>query len=711
MPWLSRYRVWIIAAICALCTGGVLLGHFFSGIPFLSGIWTSEQQFEDFMQREGRTTVPRPDFVFLGIDQNTLTLPPFLPEELEGNRALQLMTARPFPWSREVWAILLDQLFAAGARLVIFDIIFGAPNDGDPAFRDALDRHRDRVVLGANFDFSAVAQTDAGFAKAVPPSETLIPAPGMADDRVGYVAFFPDGLDGKIRTIRYTMTDLQLTEQPARPGEVPYAALSARALEKLGHGDRVPRDLDVHRIRFTAIDAYEPRSLWQVFDPKLWRQNFANGEFFKDKVVMIGSSAQIAHDVFPTPMSPEMPGPLLHLHAMAAAIDGEFLRATTRQQGYALVGAAGFLAALLVGFIRRPLLAVAVLAGLAIAYLGIARVLYDQSGLLLLVVPVVAAFLLSGAFSLGFDYALERIEKVRTRRTLERYVSKNLVKEILENPHGFYSSMRGARKPVTVLFSDLIGFTTLSERADPEELVRQLNEYLSGMVSVVFDNQGTLDKFIGDAIMAVWGNVRSDGPASDAKAAARTALGMRRALIKLNEGWRKEGRMGLGMGIGINQGEALVGNIGSYAPNERLDPTVIGDAVNLASRLEALTRTYGVDILLGPSAAELIRDDFHLRTVARVQVKGKTVPVEVSTLIAAKGDEVAGDLLKWLEVYEEALVKFRERDFPQAKILFQRFLEFYPKDYLAKMYLDRALEYEQQPPDESWTAAEVFTKK
>ena len=228
------------------------------------------------------------------------------------------------------------------------------------------------------------------------------------------------------------------------------------------------------------------------------------------------------------------------------------------------------------------------------------------------------------------------------------------------------------------------------------------------MTAVVFSNGGTLDKFVGDAIMAVWGNVRSLGAAEDAKSCARAALGMRQELSQLNKNWREQGRMGLGMGIGVNHGEVIVGNIGSQ---DRMDPTVIGDAVNLASRLEALTRTYGVDMLVGASAAELVRDEVYLRSVARVQVKGKTRPVDVFTFVATRGEETDREFLKWVETYEEALEKFRGRDFTDAKILFSRFLEFYPDDLLAKMYLQRALEYEQAPPDEAWDAVEVFQKK
>ncbi|HEY5036933.1 MAG TPA: adenylate/guanylate cyclase domain-containing protein, partial [Chthoniobacterales bacterium] len=466
---------------------------------------------------------------------------------------------------------------------------------------------------------------------------------------------------------------------------------------------------DSHMIRFSSEDAYQPLPLYEVFDPKFWHANYHDGAFFKGKIVIVGGTAQIWHDVAETPLGPGMLGPKLHLEAMAAALAHQFLRMTPIPVDFALVIGAGVLAWLLIGFVRRPLIVLFLLAAITLAYLAVARVSYDHIGLLLVTVPVLANFLLSGASSLGYEYALERLEKQRTRRTLERYVSKNLVKEILDNPGGFYSSLKGVRIPATILFSDIVGFTSLTENADPEALVGQLNEYLGKMTTAVFENGGTLDKFIGDAVMAVWGNVRSQGPAQDTKCAARAALAMRRELKILNTDWFARGVAPFAIGIGINQGSVLGGNIGSQ---EKADPTVIGDAVNLASRLEGLTRTYGTDILVGPTATELIRDEFHVRSVARVQVKGKTEPVEIATLIGARDDPTLdAELLRHLETYEDAFQKFRARHFPAAKILLSQFLEFYPNDHLAKMYLDRALEYEEAPPDAAWNAVEVFKKK
>jgi adenylate cyclase len=701
MHWLGRYRRLVVAAICAFCTGLIILVHFFPEVPFLSAVWRQEQNYQDFLEREGRKTPTRADFVFLGIDEATLDHSSLLPEEIAGNRAFELMTARRPPWSREVWALLLDRVFKAGARLVMFDMTFDQQNEGDPIFREAIDRYRDRVVLGANFD------AEHGM-KFITPNTGLIPPPQIQDDRVGYVIYFSDPLDGKVRSIFYTTSDRLLAGQLPHPSQEVYYALSARALAKLGHAADVPLDIQPHQFRLSEDGAYPPRSLYEVFDPKLWQANYANGAFFKDKVIIVGASSKIAHDFVATPISPETPGPALHLQAIAATIAHEFLHNTSEWTNLILVFLAGALAWALIAFVRRPLVCLIALIAITVAYLTFARVAYDRWGLLLLVVPVLTGFLISGLLSLGFEYALERLEKLRTRRTLERYVSKNLVKEILENPDSFYSSLRGVRIPATILFSDIVGFTTMTESADPEKLVKQLNEYLSRMTNAVFENNGTLDKFIGDAVMAVWGNVSSRGVGEDAKACARAALAMRRELEALNQKWKAEGTPPFHIGIGINHGDVLGGNIGSQ---EKADPTVIGDAVNLASRLEALTRTYAVDILVGVRASELIRDEFDLRSVALVQVKGKTQPVEIFTLIGAKSNRGDEEFLRRLETYEAGFRKFRERDFTQAKILFSQFLEFYPDDALAKVYLERCLEYEEQPPDAAWNAVEIFKKK
>src|SRR5436305_3516072 len=701
MSWLARHRRLAFAAVCTFWTAVVFVGHFFPTLPFISIPWRGEQSFEDLLRTEGRKTTARDDFIFLGIDQQSVQLDAVGPEEIAGNRAFELMTERPYPWAREIWVLLLDRLFGAGARLVIFDLIFNNPNDGDLAFRAALDRYHDRVVVAMNIDTQNNTQI-------VLPNAQLVPPPAQTDDRVGFVNYWNDEIDGKLRAACFFTSERQLAEVAPALGDEIYASMPARALTKLSHSADIPQDQRDHLFRLSSNDAYPPFPLWEVFLPSLWHANYGDGAIFKDKIVIVGGSAQILHDFIVTPMNPAAPGPAVHLQVIAATEAHEFLRQTPTRVMLGLVLAAGVIGWGVIPFLRRPILSLFSLIAIAVIYLAVARLAYDRSGFILATVPVLSTLMLCSISTLGIDYAIERREKLRTRRTLERYVSKNLVKEILENPGGYFNSLKGSRMPATILFSDIVGFTTLSEKADPEELVRQLNEYLSAMTNVVFQDDGTLDKFIGDAIKSVLGNVKSQGKAEDAKAAAHAALGMRRELLRLNNAWKTEGRMTLGMGVGINHGDVLAGNIGSQ---DRADLTVIGNAVNLASRLEGLTRIYGVDILVGTAAADLIRDEFHLRSVARAQVKGKTEPVDVFTIVEARNAALDQELLIWLETYEKGIRKFRDRDFIQAKILFSRFLEFYPEDYLAKTYLDRSLEYEQAPPDEAWNAVEVFERK
>ena len=701
----------MLALICALCTGLIISAAFFRKVIFANSIWSNETSFRDALATKGRRTKVHDDFVFIGIDEASKKLDQVSEEEVERSPTLQAMR-RDFPWSRDVHARLVEQLCNAGARLILFDLVFDRDRPGDDAFAAALERFRDRVVIGANISPGINNETGSGIVFVLP-NLHLVPNPLM-DDRVGYVNYWPSG-DGRIRDFNYTITDSQILQLmqggeagPAQPWETVYESFDSRALRKIGRSDRIPPDGLSHTVRFGPDDAYQPRSFFELFVPAMWERNYGGGSFFKNKIVLVGSSSPIDHDVHPTPINDATSGPLLHFHALAAALDGEFLAETSARANLLLLIGAGCVAWVIVAFVRQTLLALVFQIVASAGYLAAVVYFYNARGLYVLTLPVLGAFNLSGLFSLGYDFTLERLEKLRTRRTLERYVSKNLVKEILDNPDSFYSSLRGVRIPATILFSDIVGFTAMTESADPEALVKQLNEYLSRMTAAVFENAGTLDKFIGDAVMAVWGNVSSRGVAEDAKCCARAALAMRRALQTLNAKWKAEGISPFAIGIGINQGDVLGGNIGSQ---EKADPTVIGDAVNLASRLEALTRTYRVDILVGASASELIRDEFHLRSVALVQVKGKTRPVEIFTLIGAKNDPGDREFLQRLETYEAGFRKFRERDFTQAKILFSQFLEFYPEDALAKMYLERALEYEEQPPDESWNAVEVFKKK
>jgi adenylate cyclase len=712
MHWLGRHRRLVLALICAVCTGVIISAALFRNVIFADSIWANETGFRDALERKARRTKVHDEFVFLGIDEASKQLDQVSPEEIGSSPALQKMR-EAFPWSRAVYADLINQLCEAGARLIIFDLTFDPDRPGNEEFRAALDRHRDRVVIGADIE----ANVDPGTGRMgiifVPPHKDLIPG-GFLDDRVGYVNIWTDP-DNRIRRINYAMTDTQIMRQlqgvdpgPVPTGETVYESLDARSLRKLGFSNRIPPAGHAGMIRFGPSEAYQPHSFFEIFVPAYWKSNYGGGSFFKDKIVLVGAASAIQHDVHPTPINDATSGPLIHFHAIAAAIDGEFLSETAPLANLLLLLGAGLVAWLVVAFLRQTLLALLLLGALVASYLGAAVFFYNTQGFFVLTLPVLGAFVLSGLFSLGYDFTLERLEKNRTRRTLERYVSKNLVKEILDNPDSFYSSLRGVRLPATILFSDIVGFTTLTESADPEKLVAQLNEYLSRMTGAVFENNGTLDKFIGDAVMAVWGNVSSRGLGEDAKACARAALDMRRELAALNQQWAAQDIRPFHIGIGINHGDVLVGNIGSQ---EKADPTVIGDAVNLASRLEALTRTYAVDILVGARAAALIREEFDLRSVAFVQVKGKTEPVEIFTLIGEKKTRGDEEFLHRLETYEAGFRKFRERDFTQAKILFSQFLEFYPNDALAKMYLERALEYEEQPPDEAWNAVEIFKKK
>ena len=360
------------------------------------------------------------------------------------------------------------------------------------------------------------------------------------------------------------------------------------------------------------------------------------------------------------------------------------------------------LAWLIPGPVRRMILVVI----LAAAYWAVCYATVRSAGFVILAVTPLLAFGSSSLVVFSYDFVLLRVEKNRTRRTLERYVSKDVVRDILDNPGTYLNTLGGVRKPVSILFSDIRGFTTMTEGADASLLVKQLNEYFDDMVRIVFAQQGRLDKFIGDAVMADWGSIITAGAEEDARRAVATALEMRKYLARLNVNWKQRGLTELSFGIGINHGEVIVGNLGS---EQKMEVSVIGDAVNLASRLEGLTKEYKLDLLLGETMAPLVQDRFMLRSVDSVQVKGKTKPVRVFTVVVDK--ETGAEPPVWLERYEHGIGLYRTRLFAEALAAFEDCARAATEDYLIELYLKRCRDLVANPPGAEWDTVFVMKSK
>lgn len=703
----STKRALVVLAICGVCT--LLFAILWkSQITLLRSL---EYYAQDLQTRTGRKTPLDDRLALIGIDKAPYGTTDFNEQEIKDEPTLALLQQN-FPWSRAVWAKLIQKLGDAGAKVIVFDFVFAAPGDGDEELKRALEKYGDRVVLG--YGIADTHTQQRGFWELQLPSSGIFTPQTtnspVEDPRLGYVNVWPDE-DGIFRKANYRLTGDQLGD--ILPPNVVLDSLDARVLRAFGRPDLVPSGFEPRRFRYTGRPGTFPVArIGDVLLPKMWAANFHNGADFKDKIVFIGPTGDLFQDYHDTPFANPraMLGPEIHLNIINAALHGEFLGEPPMPTQLGLIGLAGIAAASVGSLFRQPLKRLFALILLTVAYGALSRVVFSRAGAaaeVLLIATPILVLLLSGIGALSYDYLAERLEKRRVRKTLERYVSRDVVKELLDNPQTYFNTLGGVRKPVTILFSDVRGFTTLTESADSHALVKQLNEYFQEMVAHVFRHQGSLDKFIGDAVMAVWGNIVTHGPQRDALNAVATALAMKQSLRKLNEDWKSRGMLELAFGIGINQGEVIVGNLGS---SEKMELTVIGDPVNVASRLEGLTKKYHVDLLLGESMAELVGDHYILRTVASVQPKGKTKAANVYTVM---GDGAAQTVSMpvWLARYEEGLRLYRQRKFTEAAVEFQECLRRQPEDYLSARYLEFCENFIENPPDESWTAAEVMTDK
>jgi len=648
---------------------------------------------------------PNPEIQLIGIQGSSLSLDALAPEEIAASEPLQLMQ-QPWPWDRRVYAAVLEKLMAAGAKVVVFDFVFAGGTEGDDAFAAALEKYRDHVVIGSMFRQEAGEETE----KLILPNSRLT---GTNYDKLaGLVNLWPDA-DGVVRTARYRTSNWRefkrMFPKKKIPENVPddLIHITLSAVEKAGAKITAPSPNDISYVDFQgARETYPMLPIENMFVDKLWEAPpFSGGKPFRNKIVVVGPMAEIFHDTHETPYG-TVPGPEVQAQLMAALLLQSFIHPTPPATDLALEFSMVALALAICLRVGNALLKVFLMVLVTVIFLIICQLLFTQVNLLVNMMSPLFCLISTGAYGVTFLFAVEQFERRRTRNLLERYVSKNVAKTILEDTRSFLESLNGRRQPVTVLFSDIRGFTAMTETSDADKLVAQLNEYFSDMVGIVDKEMGTLQKFIGDAIMAAWGDTHTNGVETDARRAVCAALQMRAALADLNTRWQgNPDRRKLSIGIGVGHGEVIVGNIGTL---NRTEFTVLGDGVNLAARLESATKQFHTDILIGSTVEGLTRAEFVYRRVDLLAVKGKTRPVEVFALLSDRSLPAPG----WLARYHEAIELYRGREFERAGQMFEAVLtEIGDEDYLCRMYVRRCAAYCANPPPADWNGAFALTEK
>jgi adenylate cyclase len=297
----------------------------------------------------------------------------------------------------------------------------------------------------------------------------------------------------------------------------------------------------------------------------------------------------------------------------------------------------------------------------------------------------------------------EEREKRKIRKTFSQYLSPGVI-ELIEKDPEKYIRPGGEMKELSVLFSDIRGFTTISEKLTPDELVLLLNEYFGHMTDIVFATDGTLDKYIGDAIMAFWG---SPYPQEDhAFRSCSCALQMVRGLAQLNAKWKAAGHPPIAIGIGLNTGQVNVGNMGSA---RRLSWTVMGDNVNLASRLEGITKQYHVQLIISEATYKQVSSQFVCRELDKIRVKGKSLPVNIYELMDVVTEKSKYE--KLLAQFSNAMEYYREQSWREAAERFADILTAFPDDGPTKVFLERALEFSDNAPEAEWDGVYVMKTK
>ena len=654
-----------------------------------------------------------------------------------------------WPWPRFIFAHVIKNLTDAGAKAIGIDINMPGPDQFSPK-NDSLMRQAilesGKVVVAGKIDIAREISIESGQSYVTKLGENYNNIFYDVDSSLGLVQPPPD-YDGVFRRyLPYVFSSATGKRIPSfgfailnKYYDLKNTSVAERVDGYFKLGDKYIPQYDKQTVlvnfygpsrtfpHVPIIDVLDDKD-FQTIDEKdlgvdinTWDMEgglLSSGRF-KNKVVLIGSTMPEDRDLFPVSYARgEKEGDNLiygvqfHANMIQDVISNNFLYKQLEWSEIVLIFFFTFLAFFVTSFFRRIKLKIGLLIEL-INVIFIAACIYGiyQISIYLFIENHIVTAIVSPAFALvlgyfsstAYHFIQERQKNVVIKGMFSQYVNKSVVNELISNPDKL--QLGGEKKNLSILFSDIAGFTTFSEKKKPEELVSFINEFLNDMSEIIITNEGTLDKYLGDAVMAFWGAPLE--VKDHANKACLTALQMQERLAKLREKWMTAGEAPIYIRIGINTGDVIVGNIGGI---KRFDYTVLGDDVNLASRLEGANKEYATNIMISGSTYELVKEDYRARELDVIRVKGKTEPTKVYELISIKGDKKAEEAILQMDPYFQGLELYRLKSFEPAYDYFKRCYEKLG-DFPSKVYMGRCEFYLINPPAKDWDGVFEFKTK
>ena len=577
-----------------------------------------------------------------------------------------------WPWPRSLHARLIDRLAAAGACLVVFDVLFTEPSDpeNDAALASAIKR-ASNILLAETIDYT----NDSLFSRTI----RLRPLGPFADSArgTGLAMITPDN-DGVVRHFQ-----VQIMGGPTLP---------ARAIHEAGKPDLPPESSGL--IKFVGpARSIDTLSYYQILDD----EHPVPAERIRDRIVLVGRQLQASPsplgqtDLFPTPFFERTgvytSGVEIHANIIHNLLTGQWGREIPTATKLIACSVYFFLFSLIFTAIS-PLfgLIILVISGLCVTALCFWLFLALDFWVPPIMFVLGTASIYTG--NVVLQYLAEAYQKRWLRSAFNRYVSPQVVESIVNDPSSL--ELGGQEIEATIFFSDLADFTSFSERLPPSDLVSLLIEYFTPMTNIILEHRGGLDKFIGDAIMAFWG---APLPLENhAQYACSAALEMKKSIAGLQESLRQRKLPLLNARMGIHSGPVVAGNVGS---SQRFNYTVLGDTVNLASRLEGANKFYGTTILISEDTFRLAGPAFLSRELDLIRVKGRQAPVKIYELTGKHGENE----FPFLDAFAEGLAAYRNRQWERAELHFGRIASLDPP---SKTYMERCRLYKSDPPPEDW---------